>query len=101
MSCGFIKYYYVAKQPKVGGITHNHHFVMLMDSADQELGKGTAGTACSCSTVSGASIEKPQSLGVARQLGWTHLKHVSSHVWCLGWKDTETKPTESTHSPST
>lgn len=74
---------------------------MLMDSVGQELGKGTAGTACSCSIVSGASIEKPQSLGVARQLGWTHLKHVSSHVWYLGWKDTETKPTESTHSPST
>ena len=101
MSYGLIEYYYVAKQPKVGGIAYNHHFVMLMDSVGQELGKSTAGTACSCSTVSGVSIEKPQSLGVAWQLGWTHLKHVSSHVWRLGWKDTETKPTESTCGPST
>lgn len=46
---------------------------MFVDSVYQKLGKGSVGMPSLCSTMSGASTGKTQSLGVTI-CGWNHLK---------------------------
>lgn len=38
-------------------VLENKHFIMLMNSVDQEFGRGTVDVALLCSIVSGVSVE--------------------------------------------
>lgn len=49
-----------------------------MDSVGEDFEQGTAGMACLCSKISGASAEKIQPLGA--RIIW---KHLHLHVWWL------------------
>ena len=57
---------------------------MFGDSVYQEFGQGTAGVACLCFAIAGATAGKTQMTGSdTTPWVWSDLKHSSLNVWIL------------------